>query len=192
MILASKSPRRKEILAQLGFQLQIKSKDIEEISDKVEIVEQIKDISLKKVMAVAVENPKEFVVGADTVVVIDGKILGKPKSEMDAEKMLKSLSGKSHEVITAYTLINIEKNIKITNSVESTVYFKQISNEEIEWYIKSGEPMDKAGAYGIQGLGSIFVDKIDGDFFAIMGFPINHFIKTLNNLKIPIESLNKI
>ncbi|MCQ9625475.1 septum formation protein Maf [Cetobacterium somerae] len=192
MILASKSPRRKEILAQLGFQLQIKSKDIEEISDKVEIVEQIKDISLKKVMAVAVENPKEFVVGADTVVVIDGKILGKPKSEMDAEKMLKSLSGKSHEVITAYTLINLEKNIKITNSVESTVYFKQISDEEIEWYIKSGEPMDKAGAYGIQGLGSIFVDKIDGDFFAIMGFPINHFIKTLNNLKIPIESLNKI
>ncbi|WP_407536289.1 Maf family protein [Cetobacterium somerae] len=192
MILASKSPRRKEILAQLGFQLQIKSKDIEEISDKVEIVEQIKDISLKKVMAVAVENPKEFVVGADTVVVIDGKILGKPKSEMDAEKMLKSLSGKNHEVITAYTLINLEKNIKITNSVESTVYFKQISDEEIEWYIKSGEPMDKAGAYGIQGLGSIFVDKIDGDFFAIMGFPINHFIKTLNNLKIPIESLNKI
>lgn len=192
MILASKSPRRKEILAQLGFQLQIKSKDIEEISDKVEIVEQIKDISLKKVMAVAVENPKEFVVGADTVVVIDGEILGKPKSEMDAEKMLKSLSGKNHEVITAYTLINLEKNIKITNSVESTVYFKQISNEEIEWYIKSGEPMDKAGAYGIQGLGSIFVDKIDGDFFAIMGFPINHFIKTLNNLKIPIESLNKI
>ncbi|MBC2853079.1 MULTISPECIES: Maf family protein [Cetobacterium] len=192
MILASKSPRRKEILAQLGFQLQIKSKDIEEISDKVEIVEQIKDISLKKVMAVAVENPKEFVVGADTVVVIDGKILGKPKSEMDAEKMLKSLSGKNHEVITAYTLINLEKNIKITNSVESTVYFKQISDEEIKWYIKSGEPMDKAGAYGIQGLGSIFVDKIDGDFFAIMGFPINHFIKTLNNLKIPIESLNKI
>lgn len=192
MILASKSPRRKEILAQLGFQLQIKSKDIEEISDKVEIVEQIKDISLKKVMAVAVENPKEFVVGADTVVVIDGKILGKPKSEVDAEKMLKSLSGKSHEVITAYTLINLEKNIKITNSVESTVYFKQISDEEIKWYIKSGEPMDKAGAYGIQGLGSIFVDKIDGDFFAIMGFPINHFIKTLNNLKIPIESLNKI
>ncbi|MCX3066410.1 MAG: Maf family protein [Cetobacterium sp.] len=192
MILASKSPRRKEILAQLGFQLQIKSKDIEEISDKIEIVEQIKDISLKKVMAVAVENPKDFVVGADTVVVIDGKILGKPKNEMDAEKMLKSLSGKSHEVITAYTLINLEKNIKITNSVESTVYFKPISDEEIKWYIESGEPMDKAGAYGIQGLGSIFVDKIDGDFFAIMGFPINHFIKTLNNLKIPIESLNKI
>lgn len=176
----------------MGFQLKIKSKDIEEISEKIGIVEQIKDISLKKVMAVAVENPKEFVVGADTVVVIDGKILGKPKDEMDAENMLKSLSGKSHKVITAYTLINIEKNIKITNSVESTVYFKQISDEELKWYIKSGEPMDKAGAYGIQGLGSIFVDKIDGDFFTIMGFPINNFIKTLNELKISVESLNKI
>ncbi len=143
-------------------------------------------------MAVAVENPKEFVVGADTVVVIDGKVLGKPKDKEDAKKMLKSLSGRSHEVITAYTLINLEKNIEITESVKSVVYFKQISDKEIEWYIKSEEAMDKAGAYGIQGLGSIFVDKIDGDFFAIMGFPINHFIKTLNDLKIPIESLDKI
>ncbi|WP_448820867.1 Maf family protein [Cetobacterium sp.] len=192
MILASKSPRRKEILAQLGFQLQIESKDVEEISDKIDIVEQIEEISLKKVMAVAVENPKEFVVGADTVVVIDGKVLGKPKDKEDAKKMLKSLSGRSHEVITAYTLINLEKNIEITESVKSVVYFKQISDKEIEWYIKSEEAMDKAGAYGIQGLGSIFVDKIDGDFFAIMGFPINHFIKTLNDLKIPIESLDKI
>lgn len=192
MILASKSPRRKEILAQLGFQLQIESKDVEEISDKIDIVEQIEEISLKKVMAVAVENPKEFVVGADTVVVIDGKVLGKPKDKEDAKKMLKSLSGRSHEVITAYTLINLEKNIEITESVKSVVYFKEISDKEIEWYIKSEEAMDKAGAYGIQGLGSIFVDKIDGDFFAIMGFPINHFIKTLNDLKIPIESLDKI
>lgn len=143
-------------------------------------------------MAVAVENPKEFVVGADTVVVIDGKVLGKPKDKEDAKKMLKSLSGRSHEVITAYTLINLEKNIEITESVKSVVYFKEISDKEIEWYIKSEEAMDKAGAYGIQGLGSIFVDKIDGDFFAIMGFPINHFIKTLNDLKIPIESLDKI
>lgn len=143
-------------------------------------------------MAVAVENPKEFVVGADTVVVIDGKVLGKPKDKEDAKKMLKSLSGRSHEVITAYTLINLEKNIEITESVKSVVYFKEISDKEIEWYIKSEEAMDKAGAYGIQGLGSIFVDKIDGDFFAIMGFPISHFIKTLNDLKIPIESLDKI
>ncbi|WP_418964145.1 Maf family protein [Cetobacterium sp.] len=192
MILASKSPRRKEILAQMGFQLQIKSKEIEEISDKETIVEQIKDISLKKVLAVAVENPKEYVVGADTLVEIDGVVLGKPKDREDAKNMLKTLSGKVHKVITAYTFINLEKDINITNHVESLVYFKEISDEEIEWYINSGEPMDKAGAYGIQGLGSIFVDKIDGDFFTIMGFPINHFIKTLNTLNITVENLNKI
>lgn len=172
--------------------MKIKTKDIEEISNKESVVDQIKDISRKKVIAVAEENRDEYVVGADTVVEIDGIILGKPQNENDAKKMLKSLSGRDHRVITAYSIINLQKNIDITNSVESRVYFKYISEEEIKWYIDSREPMDKAGAYGIQGLGSIFVDKIDGDFFAIMGFPINHFIKTLNNLGITIESLNKI
>lgn len=118
--------------------------------------------------------------------------MGKPKDRKDAEIMLKSLSGKTHKVITAYTFMNLEKEINITNHVESLVYFKKISDKEINWYLDSGEPMDKAGAYGIQGLGSIFVDKIDGDFFSIMGFPINHFIKTLNTLGITVESLSKI
>lgn len=172
--------------------MKIQTKDIEEVSDKESVIDQIKDISRKKVIAVAEENVDEYVVGADTVVEIDGIVLGKPQNENDAEKMLKLLSGREHRVITAYSIINLEKNIDITHSVESRVYFKNITEEEIKWYINSREPMDKAGSYGIQGLGSIFVDKIDGDFFAIMGFPINHFIKTLNNLKIPIESLNKI
>lgn len=172
--------------------MKIQTKDIEEVSDKESIIDQIKDISRKKVIAVAEENVDEYVVGADTVVEIDGIVLGKPQNENDAEKMLKLLSGREHRVITAYSIINLEKNIDITHSVESRVYFKNITEEEIKWYINSREPMDKAGSYGIQGLGSIFVDKIDGDFFAIMGFPINHFIKTLNNLGITIESLNKI
>ncbi|MGL4946427.1 MAG: Maf family protein [Cetobacterium sp.] len=192
MILASKSPRRKEILQQLGFQLIIKTKDIEEVSDKVKIIDQIKDISMKKVIAVAVENQNEYVVGADTVVVVEGVVFGKPKSKEEAKNMLKILSAKAHKVITAYTFVNLEKNINVTECVESIVYFKSISDEEIKWYVESGEPMDKAGSYGIQGLGAIFVDKIDGDFFAIMGFPINHFIKTLNNLGITVENLNKI
>ncbi len=172
--------------------MKIQTKDIEEVSDKESVIDQIKDISRKKVIAVAEENVDEYVVGADTVVEIDGIVLGKPQNENDAEKMLKLLSGREHRVITAYSIINLEKNIDITHSVESRVYFKNITEEEIKWYINSREPMDKAGSYGIQGLGSIFVDKIDGDFFAIMGFPINHFIKTLNNLGITIESLNKI
>ncbi len=172
--------------------MEIKTKDIEEVSEKENVVDQIKDISWKKVIAVAEENRDEYVVGADTVVEIDGIILGKPRTEEEAKNMLRSLSGRDHRVITAYSIVNLAKNIDITNAVESRVYFKSISEEEIKWYVESREPMDKAGAYGIQGLGSIFVDKIDGDFFAIMGFPINHFIKTLNNLGITIESLNKI
>ncbi len=172
--------------------MEIKTKDIEEVSEKENVVDQIKDISWKKVIAVAEENRDEYVVGADTVVEIDGVILGKPRTEEEAKNMLRSLSGRDHRVITAYSIVNLAKNIDITNAVESRVYFKSISEEEIKWYVESREPMDKAGAYGIQGLGSIFVDKIDGDFFAIMGFPINHFIKTLNNLGITIESLNKI
>lgn len=172
--------------------MEIRTKDIEEVSEKKNVVDQIKDISWKKVIAVAEENRDEYVVGADTVVEIDGIILGKPRTEEEAKNMLRSLSGRDHRVITAYSIVNLAKNIDITNAVESRVYFKSISEEEIKWYVESREPMDKAGAYGIQGLGSIFVDKIDGDFFAIMGFPINHFIKTLNNLGITIESLNKI
>lgn len=106
--------------------------------------------------------------------------------------MLEYLSGKEHRVITAYSLINIEKNIQITEVVQSKVYFKEITSKQIEWYIESGEPLDKAGSYGIQGLGAIFVDKIDGDFFAIMGFPISHFVETLAKLGISIENLRKI
>ncbi|MBC2851443.1 septum formation protein Maf [Cetobacterium sp. 8H] len=192
MILASKSPRRKEILNQLGFQLEIKVKDVEEVSSKIELTDKIKDISYKKVVEVAKENRTSFVVGADTLVEINGEVLGKPNDETEAREMLKKLSGKEHRVITAYTLINLEKNINISEAVESKVFFKTISNDEIDWYIESREPMDKAGAYGIQGLGAIFVDKIEGDFFSIMGFPINHFVKTLKKLGIDIKDIQKI
>lgn len=177
---------------QLGFQLEIKVKDVEEVSSKIELTEKIKDISYKKVIEVAKENRTSFVVGADTLVEIGGEVLGKPNDENQAREMLKKLSGKEHRVITAYTLINLEKNINISEAIESKVFFKTISSDEIDWYIESREPMDKAGAYGIQGLGAIFVDKIEGDFFSIMGFPINHFVKTLKKLGINIKDIQKI
>ncbi len=172
--------------------MKIQVKDVEEISSKVELIDKIKDISYKKVIEVAKENQNSFVVGADTLVEIGGEVLGKPKNENEAREMLEKLSGKEHRVITAYTLINLEKNINISEAVESKVFFKLISREEIDWYIESKEPMDKAGAYGIQGLGAIFVDKIEGDFFSIMGFPINDFVKTLKKLGINIKDIQKI
>ncbi|MGX6591562.1 Maf family protein [Cetobacterium ceti] len=189
MILASKSPRRKEILEKFDFNLKIITKEIEEVSDRSGVIDKILDISRKKVMTVAMDYKNEFVVGADTVVELDGEILGKPKDKEMAFQMLKKLSGRKHRVITAYWIVNIEKEIQISNYDITDVYFHQLKDDEIEWYINTGEPMDKAGAYGIQDKGSLFVEKIDGDFFTVMGFPIGKFVKDLNKMGI---SLNKI
>ncbi|WP_294704834.1 Maf family protein [uncultured Fusobacterium sp.] len=192
MILASKSPRRKEILENIGFNLEIKSKNIEEISDEEDVIEKIKDIAYKKTEEVAKENLKAFVVGADTIVEVDGEILGKPKNEEEAYKFLTKLSGRSHNVITAYSLINKEKNISIKEYSSTKVYFRKLDDEMIKWYIQSKEPMDKAGAYGIQEKGSVFVEKIEGDFFTVMGFPIEKFIKSLEKIGISLKDIGKI
>lgn len=192
MILASKSPRRKEILENIGFNIIVKSEDIEEISEKIGILENIKDIAWKKADAVAKFYPTEFVVGADTVVEVDGEVIGKPEDEEEAKEILKKLSGRVHNVITAYSLINKEKNIVVNDIAITKVYFKKLSAAMIDWYIASKEPMDKAGAYGIQGKGAIFVEKIEGDFFTVMGFPIEKFIERLDKLGIKLNDIERI
>ncbi len=192
MILASNSPRRKEILENFGFSLKTVSKNIDEISSKEEIKEKIMDIAQQKTMAAAKDYPDENVVGADTVVVIDGKILGKPKDETEAFEMLKSLSGKSHEVITAYSFVNLKKNIFLNDAEVTKVFFKNLSDEEINWYINTKEPMDKAGAYGIQGKGAYFVEKIEGDFFSVMGFPLGRFLRRLTEVGMDLDNLENL
>jgi septum formation protein len=180
MILASKSPRRKEILENFGLKLKIKTKEVEETSSKENYIEIIREIAHKKGIEIAMENPSEIVVSADTLVVLDGEIMGKPIDEKDAKDMLKKLSGRSHEVVTAFAVFLYDKKIEIINHCITKVFFKNLSEEEIDWYIKSGEPMDKAGAYGIQGFGNVFVERIEGDFFNVMGFPLSCFYDTLN------------
>lgn len=192
MILASNSPRRKEILENFGFSLKTVSKNIDEISSKEEIKEKIMDIAQQKTMAAAKDYPDENVVGADTVVVIDGKILGKPKDETEAFEMLKSLSGKSHNVITAYSFVNLKKNIFLNDAEVTKVFFKNLSDEEINWYINTKEPMDKAGAYGIQGKGAYFVEKIEGDFFSVMGFPLGRFLRRLTEVGMDLDNLENL
>lgn len=192
MILASNSPRRKEILENFGFNLKIITKNIEEISDKKNITDKIIDIANKKVLVVAKDYPNEYVVGSDTVVVIDNEILGKPKNEIEIYNMLKKLSNREHEVITSFSLVNISKNLSISDFEISKVQFKNISDEDIKWYIGTKEPFDKAGAYGIQGKGSYFVEKIQGDFFSIMGFPIGKFVRTLNKIGISLNDIDKL
>lgn len=192
MILASKSPRRKEILEDMGFNLKIEGAEIEEISDEKELTLKIMDIARKKTFSIAEKYPNEYVVGADTIVEVDGEVIGKPKNREEAFNTLKLLSGRKHNVITAYSFINISKNIDITNYNISEVFFRELDENMIKWYIETGEPMDKAGSYGIQGKGAAFVKKINGDFFSVMGFPIGDFVEKLNEIGIGLEEIKNI
>ena len=192
MILASNSKRRQEILRDMGFNFKVITTDIEEVSDKKDISEMILDIAEKKIEKIANDNIDEFVLGADTVVSLDGKVFGKPRDREEAEKFLKILSGKTHKVITAYVFKNISKNIVIKDVVISKVKFYDLDDEIINWYLDSAEPFDKAGAYGIQGQGRMLIEKIDGDYFSIMGFPISNFLKNLRKNGYNISQIDRI
>ncbi|BDU50930.1 nucleoside triphosphate pyrophosphatase [Haliovirga abyssi] len=192
MILASKSPRRKEILESFDMKLEIKTADIDESSNEIKPSKQVEEIAYKKAIKIANENKKSYVLAADTVVVFENNILGKPKDEKDAYDMLKKMSGKVHEVITGYVFLNLEKKIEIISHNRTKVYMRDFDEEKINWYIATKEPMDKAGAYGIQGKGNILIDKIDGDFFNVMGFPLSKFINDLEINGISLEEIKKL
>lgn len=192
MILASNSKRRQEILKDAGFNFKIITSDIEEISDKKIITEKILDIAEKKLKQIAKDNKNEFILAADTVVELNGMIFGKPKNREEAFSFLRILSGNTHKVITAYVLKNVSKNILIKEVVTSEVKFLELDDEIINWYLDTGEPFDKAGAYGIQGKGRALVEKINGDYFSIMGFPISNFLENLRKIGYKISQIDKI
>ena len=192
MILASNSQRRQEILKDAGFNFRVITSNIEEISDKENVIERILDIAEKKMEQIAKNNVNEFILAADTVVELDKNIFGKPKDREEAFKFLKLLSGKIHRVITAYVFKNISKNILIREVVISEVKFFDLDDETINWYLDTGEPFDKAGAYGIQGYGRVLVEKIDGDYYSIMGFPISNFLENLRKIGYKISQIDKI
>ncbi|NLK62243.1 MAG: septum formation protein Maf [Fusobacteria bacterium] len=192
MILASKSPRRKEILTNFGFNINIITENIDEYSDKKKIVDQVKEISYKKAKIISLKYKNEFILAADTVVIYKKHLLGKPKSDDEAFNVLKKLSGKWHKVITAYTLINESKNIEITNYDLTKVKFNKFSDVDIKWYISTKEHCDKAGSYGIQGKGVFMVQKIKGDFYNVMGFPISKFIRDLSKIGYTVNEISKI
>jgi septum formation protein len=172
IILASGSPRRKELLEQIGIEFKvIKSECDEDFDESLSPDEAVKVLSLRKSRDVF-ERTGGIVIGADTVVAIDGRILGKPKDEEDAFDMLKLLSGRTHSVFTGLTVIKSKADIT-TVSVETKVTFKELDDNVIREYISTGEPMDKAGAYGIQAKGEVFAEKIDGDFFNVVGLPVS-------------------
>lgn len=176
VFLASGSPRRKELLTQLGYQFEILSIDVEEVHQSHETplmyVERLsKDKAQAGVRVLELTKNKYVpVLGSDTIVVIDGVILEKPKDFEDAKRMLLALSGRQHQVMTAVTLATPDE-IR-TKTVITQVWFKTLSEQEIEQYWESGEPCDKAGSYGIQGSGGRFVSRIDGSYHAVMGLPL--------------------
>lgn len=170
-ILASASPRRKELLSGCGYEYEVCPADIDEnIEEFADPKVACEILSRRKALAVLENNPDAVVLGSDTIVVIDDKILGKPKDREDGKKMLKMLSGRTHQVYTGLCVCSKDKTRSLVSKAD--VSFYELSNETIEGYINTGEPMDKAGAYGIQGTGSILVKSISGDYFTIVGLPI--------------------
>ena len=182
IILASKSPRRKEILENTKVRFSIKESQINEvIKSKESPKETVKRLAYEKALDVAKKHTDSLVIGADTIVVIDNKILGKPKDEKDAFNMIKLLSGKTHYVITGFALVNLSLNKEIVDCEVSEVTFKELSDECIKDYIKTKESLDKAGAYGIHGYGGLLVKNIQGDYFNIVGLPISKISDCLKN-----------
>ena len=174
IILASASPRRTELLKLLGCKFKVvPSKTEEKVSLSLSPAQNVKRVSRLKALDVVSRVSKGIIIAADTVVVFQGKILGKPRDKRKAQAMLKQLSGKEHKVITGITVIDAKtKDIKQT-TVTTKVKFRKLSKELINRYIATGEPLDKAGAYGIQGKGSLLIESIKGDYFNVVGLPLN-------------------
>ena len=190
IILASQSPRRRELLERMGVRdFRVVTPDIDEHMDReLPPEELVRRISLEKALAVQEqEGNTSIIIAADTVVALDGAVLGKPADELEAFKMLSTLSGCRHQVYTGMTVLRGEE--KYTVSEETTVTFRELSAEEIDRYIATGEPMDKAGAYGIQGYGALLVSGIQGDYYNVMGLPVCRLGMLLRQLGVDCLSL---
>ena len=180
IVLASRSPRRAELLRSAGFDFIVRPVDIDETPGPGEAALEVAcRLAEEKNLAVQA-GPDEIILAADTVVVLGSEIMGKPADAADARRMLTALSGRKHEVITA---ISLRSGARITNDSESSsVWFSSLSEAEIESYIASGEPMDKAGSYGIQGIASRYIDRIDGSYTNVVGLPVAMVYRRLAEL----------
>jgi septum formation protein len=174
VILASQSPRRRELLALVGISHDVRPADIDETLHPGELPWAHAE-RLAREKAAAIPEPDAVVIGSDTIVVVDGDVLGKPVDEVDAARMLRRLSGRSHTVITA---VAVRWRGTIASGVEEVgVTFHDLDDDQIGAYVRTREPMDKAGAYGIQGFGATIVQRVDGDYFAVMGLPLQLLVR---------------
>lgn len=177
-VLASQSPRRRELLSLIGIPHEVRPADLDERVLPGEVPAGYAErLARAKAEAVAAHEPDGVIIGADTIVVLDGDILGKPSDDADAAAMLRRLSGRTHTVFTAVAVVRGGRTVSGVESVEVT--FRPLTDEQIEGYIATREPMDKAGAYGIQGYGAVIVERVHGDYFAVMGLALGRMIDLL-------------
>ncbi len=184
LILASQSPRRRELLGLTGLDFLVRAADIDETMDPGKApFEEVARVSRLKALAVERERD-DVVIAADTIVVCGDTVLGKPRDEADAFRILSLLSGRDHEVMTGMTVVKGDEIV--THTEVTRIHFRELHPEEIRAYIASGEPMDKAGAYGIQGGAALFADQMEGDYYNVMGLPVCRLAMILRSLGLPI------
>ena len=180
LILASASPRRKALLSLFGIPFTVRAADIDETMDPEKPpFDEVARVSRSKALAVS-RGEEDIVIAADTIVVCQGKVLGKPHSEAEAASMLRLLSGRDHQVMTGCTILFGDRAETFTEV--TSLHFRPLSEKEIQKYVQSGEPMDKAGAYGIQGGAALFCEKLEGDYYNVMGLPASRVYHELKNL----------
>ncbi|KPJ59897.1 MAG: hypothetical protein AMJ46_08980 [Latescibacteria bacterium DG_63] len=180
IVLASGSPRRRDLLRMIGLKFEVAVPEVDEATlPQADPAGFVVKRALCKAMSLTSRFPGALMIGADTVVILDGRVLGKPVDSSDAERMLGALSGRTHAVYTGVALVDVKTGLTETGYERSLVTMKELSEAEIRSYLKTGEPMDKAGSYGIQGLGGIFIKHINGCFFNVMGLPIGRLYEML-------------
>jgi septum formation protein len=190
IVLASKSERRKMLLQQINLDFEIRESEYEEdmsaMSDPCELA---KFLALGKAQDVAKHYDDAIIIGADTFVFYEGKFIGKPKDKEDAKIILTNFSGNTHNIVTGLAIIDTKNNLIVSDYDEARVTFRKLSPEEIDDYIATGEPMDKAGAYGLMHRAAVLIEKVDGDFYSVIGLPLNKLHVALK--KMGVNSLEK-
>ncbi|MBN2655055.1 MAG: septum formation inhibitor Maf [Nitrospirae bacterium] len=189
IILASASPRRREILKSTGIKFIVDHADCDESLHSFKDPHNLaREISERKALAIANKHDDALIIAADTFIVFKNELMGKPHTDKEALRMLSQLNGKKHSVITGFSVLDTAKQKITSGTVETTVFFNKMTDDELKAYVKTGEPLDKAGAYAIQGRGAFLIKKIEGDYLNVVGLPLWELFKTLKKIGITIQN----
>ena len=187
IVLASASPRRRELLEQIGLRFEVDPTDYDEGKAPVSKPhEMAMELSLGKARAATRKNRKAIIIAADTLVVLDGRVFGKPHANAQAREMLRALNGRTHSVVTGFTILDTENGKVVSRSVETMVHIRKMTLKEIDAYVKTKEPLGKAGGYAIQGIGAVLVDRIEGDYSNVVGLPLNALAESLGEFGVDV------